>query len=237
MPVWGQVLVEVPESTIDPGKIIAIEVEGSLPPIETGPLVIEFEYNPRVLLIHNVRGGGEALLQCEQVDFSSRTVANEPDRAFLRVTCASVRSGAGIMMWLDLEGLRSTDTVTELTAFRAEANGQALDVEAGKRGPIVLTAPSVFFGDTESLALNFPNPFSSNTKFQFTLAADNTEVHFTVFTSYGELVYQTSLVGEQGVNDWTFNPSAEDLLIAQGTYLLLMETANGVYTSPFQILR
>ena len=231
----AQISVVIGQVTTDGTSTVQLDVGGNID--AAGDLELVFRYDADVFEVLNLAMVEADLFFSGGATYGTVLDELDPFTGILTINAKDVAAGQGRWCALVVRGLRSSDVVGEITLESARIKGDALQIESSVTGVVTITQSPVFFEDSESLGSNFPNPFLTQTEFDYTLAANNVEVRFTVFTLDGIKIYGETVVGQKGANRWKFDPAAAELHMAQGMYLLLMETPNGVFTLPFQHLR
>ncbi len=231
----AQISIVLGQVSTDGTRTVQMDVAGEIG--TPGDLELVFRYDADVFDVPNIATVESDLFFPAGFTFSAKLDELDPSTGILTINAFDVAAGQGRWCALVILGLRSSEVVGRIALESAHSEGETLEVESSVTGVVTVTGPPVFFEDAESLGSNFPNPFLTQTEFDYTLAANNVEVRFTVFTLDGIKIYSETTVGRKGANRWKFDPAAAEVQLAQGMYLLLMETPNGVFTLPFQHLR
>lgn len=231
----AQISIVLGQVSTDGSTTVQMDVTGEIG--SPGDLELVFRYDADVFDVPNIATVESDLFFPSGFTFGTELDELDPSTGILTINAFDVVVGQGRWCALVINGLRSSEVVGRITLESARSEGEALQINSSVTGVVTVTKPPVFFEDAESLGSNFPNPFLTQTEFDYTLAANNVEVRFTVFTLDGIKIYSETTVGQKGANRWKFDPAAAEVQLAQGMYLLLMETPNGVFTLPFQHLR
>ncbi len=234
---FAQFSVSIENRTTDGTRPVTLQVDGQVPAGLTGSWKLIFSFAADVFDVQGVVQADGDLFGCLPIGFETSLDEADETKGLLTIECDDVRDGIGRLFTLSIRAVRSSELIGNIRLESAFYNEDAQSNISSDGGVVTVTRDPVFFEDAESLGGNFPNPFLSSTEFPYTLASNNVEVQFTVFTNDGIKVYSQTEVGRKGANLWKFDPAQIDLQLSQGVFLLLMETPSGAYTLPFQHLR
>lgn len=233
--VCGATEANVPaKTTLSVGQRTTIAVTGTLD--FGGTIRASIRYSPSVMRILSAHGSPGYAFQCLDVSIVENRVES-PTSAVCVVECSyCISIEDDTLFTLAVEGVVGPDSSGALGIERLEANG--VDVQGAvfntgvveRRGGST-TSQTVIEGVTG----NYPNPFSSRTRFVFVLQSPGI-VRFLVRNTQGRIVIQLDpIIGVAGENVFDFEWDA--WRYSSGVYVLQMDTDRGTYYHGMTVMR
>ncbi|MCX6140759.1 MAG: T9SS type A sorting domain-containing protein [Candidatus Kapabacteria bacterium] len=220
-------------TTLGVGQRMTIAVVGSL---DDGPVVrITFRYSPTVLRIVGSNGSGNYGLRCAPLTVIEDRVESVASAVYVVECQFSVMKTNDTLLTLVVEGVGGTDTTGFLRADKIEINGIE-KLGSFNSGEIIRTGGVVAKPVVkEGVTGNYPNPFSSRTRFVYVLEAPG-PVSFSIRNAQGGLVQELPTVtGTAGENYLDYELVTWQ--VANGAYLLQMTTDLGTYFHPMTVMK
>lgn len=177
----GQSSVTVNDYSNDRGKDFSVLVKGTIATQTTSMIEIKFRFNAMVIAVKKVVGGNNYSIKDENpimdVKFNNYTNAELTIQSdnFTAIENGNICS-------IILEGLAGPDSVTDFEPISLKIDGIEQSDASFMTGKISINSTPVQQEFFDALSANYPNPFSSNTKFTFTIEKD-TKVKFSVFSN------------------------------------------------------
>ena len=214
------------------GEVRRVVVAGTVD--RAGVVEVTLEYAANLVRIRSVEGGSGFAFTCPQAIISSNTFVGTTGTMVVR--CDSTLAGQdGNLFVLEIEALHGVGGAGVIlpTLFRrdyVEVPGAVLEsgtVRIEGDADIVFTTAEGFTG-------NYPNPFSTQSRFVFTMNQAG-RVHLQVRSLQGRSVLDLGSVdATAGENSYELQINVNDL--SQGAYVMQMITDRGSYLQPFVVL-
>ncbi|MBC8124405.1 MAG: T9SS type A sorting domain-containing protein [Candidatus Kapabacteria bacterium] len=221
-------------TTLQVGQRVRVAVIGTLE--QGGDIKITFRYNPTVMRIVGSQGSTTNAFRCSQLTVVEDRVESATS-AIYTVGCPfSVSIANDTLLTLDLEGIGGSDTVGFLQAEKIEANGVEVVGAMFNSGEVVRTGGITARQKvTMGITGNYPNPFSTHTRFVYTLDAPDVVTLF-IRNAQGRLVKEIGpLNATAGENYYDYQPDLSQ--VANGAYLLQLTTTGGSYYHPMTVMK
>ncbi len=183
----GQTLISVNDYNFDRGKDSPILINGTINSQSTGSIELKFRFNAMVVAVKKIDGGNNFAIKDENPRMDVKF--NNYTNAELTIKSDNFTNiDNGNICQIILEGLAGTDTVTNFEPISVLINGIEQANAKFTSGKISINSSPIEQKFFDGLSANYPNPFSSNTKFSFTIEKD-TKIKFSVFSNGGREAY------------------------------------------------
>lgn len=242
------------DTTIQRGLNVTIPIYGTIDFSPLDNITLEFQYDARIINISSVEGDPNFIIISKKPNFQNQL--RDLNNALLIVSSNEAQpKDQGILCYLELEGLVFSDSIVDITLNRIVINGIERNELAGKIGRIIVRGQSFLPNFPDNLGLNYPNPFASQTRFEFNLE-NTTQISFFMYNSTGQEIYSSintpeifevysydgNLINEpftklltRGKYYVLFSPPTYDF--ASGMYFFGMKTDKGFYNRSFLVIK
>ncbi len=233
-PAHSQERISVPSSTSGARQsIVEIPVTGTISSL--GHLRLVFDYPANVIRFVRCTGGPNASFRCPQAYVGADTIV-DGTRGRLTVECWDVQPTTnGLVCMLVMEFLNGPGTSGYLQPIRMDREKTPVPTVEFQSGLITADGSPAIPTPAEGFTGNYPNPFSSQSTFVFMLESAQ-PVHLSVCTMQGRTILDLGqMQGRAGENSYDFAANSWEL--AQGSYLMSLQTSTGTYLHPFMVLK
>lgn len=249
--------ISVPDTTIPRGEIYSIPVYADFSDLSDSLTVnsveFVFQFDQYVIDLKNAELQSSDFFPADVSPTVATTYNYTPGSYRITFSNISLEKISGTLFTFRMEGLVAPRDTTLFTCTEVIINGSNVDFETQSA---LFNVP----GDLISreyptgLFINYPNPFSGSTIFNFNLHR-NTKIDFKIFNYYGRLMYSLSdlasignimyLSGEGGQKQMTnldeefpagkyyFQFSPDPALFSSGLYFLTMSADDKFFSQPF----
>ncbi len=221
-------------TTLQVGQRVRVAVIGTLE--QGGDVKITLRYSPTVMRIMGSQGSGTNAFRCNQLNVVEDRVESAVSAVYIVGCPFTVSITNDTLLTLDIEGIGGADTIGFLRVEKIEANGAEVVGAVFNAGVVVrtggITTRQVM---TNGITGNYPNPFSTHTRFVYTLDAPDV-VRLIIRNAQGRLVKELGpFNATAGENHFDYEPDLSQL--ANGAYLLQLATTNGSYFHPMTVVK
>lgn len=254
LPLKSEDVVYLRDTTIERGTNYIIPIYGTIniSPIEN--IILEFEYDARIININSVAGDPNFIIKPKSPSVQHQL--REMNNAILIVSSNEAQAkNNGVICHFEVEGLVFSDSIADIFLNRVIINGIERAELKGKIGTIKVRGQSFLPNFPDNLGLNYPNPFSNETRLEFNLE-NSSPISFFIFNSGGKEIYSSrntpeifdvfSYSGDLIVEPFEktlsrgkyyvlFRPPTYDF--ASGVYFFGMKTDKGYYNRSFSVIK
>lgn len=242
------------DTVIERGVNVSIPIYGSINISPLDDILLELQYDARIMNISSVEGDANFIIISKKPNVENQL--RDLNNALLIISSNEAQpKEEGILCYLELEGLVFSDSIVDLTLNRVVINGNERNELIGKIGRIIVRGQAFLPNFPDNLGLNYPNPFSNQTRFEFNLE-NTTQVSFYMYNSIGQEIYSSKNTPEifevysydgNLINDpfgksltrgkyyILFSPPTYDF--ASGVYFFGMKTDKGFYNRSFSVIK
>lgn len=242
------------DTTIERGVNNIIPIYGTINFSPLDNIILEFQYDARIININKVVGDPNFIIIPKNPNFQQQL--RELNNALVIINSNEVQSkDNGILCYFEVEGLVFSDSLADIFLNRVVINGIDRNEMEGKIGTIKVRGQSFLPNFPDNLGLNYPNPFSNETRFEFNLE-NTTQISFFMYNSSGKEIYSSvntpeifevfsydgTLINDPFGKSLTrgkyfvlFQPPNYDF--ASGVYFFGMKTDKGFYNRSFSVIK
>jgi len=242
------------DTTFERGVNVIIPIYGTINISPLDNILLEFQYDARIINISSVEGDPNFIIIPKKPNVQNQL--RDLNNALLIISSNEVQpKEQGILCYLELEGLVFSDSVVDISLKRIEINGIERDELTGKIGRIIVRGQPFLPNFPDNLGLNYPNPFSNQTRFEFNLE-NTTRISFFMYNSSGKEIYSSintpeifevysydgNLINDPFGKSLTrgkyyvlFSPPT--YYFASGVYFFGMKTDKGFYNRSFSVIK
>jgi hypothetical protein len=242
---------EIKDTIIERGRVYKIPVYGTIPSSSANIIQLEFIFDAMVLDIKKADGDNNYGLPADLIynfDFSNIK------KSKITISSASYKKKfSGTICVLEIEGLAGIDTTSNIEPVSMLFDNDSLPEINLIKGNIKVNSFPVEPKFIERLGQNYPNPFSDQTTFPFSIDKE-TNVNFKMYSLNGKLLNEQSELNDVfriAVNDengnaidkpytYRFNRGNYKIVLkpylwklSSGAYCLILRTDTGVYRMNF----
>ena len=221
-------------TTLQVGERKWVAVRGTLE--QGGDIKITLRYSPTVMRIIGSQGSDTSAFRCIQLSVLRDSVESAGSAVYIVGCPFSVSIKNGTLLTLYIEGVGGADTLGFLRVEKIEANEGEVVGAVFTDGVVVRTGGiSTRQVQANGITGNYPNPFSTHTRFVYTLDAPDV-VRLLVRNVQGRLVKELGpFNATAGENYFDYEPDLSQL--ANGAYLLQLATTHGSYYHPMTVMK
>jgi hypothetical protein len=252
---FSETTISILDTSIPRGAIYKIPIYVTTDITDLSNLKVKLSFNAYVIDIKSAQGGDSLIMKCPTADTLHDYLYL--DSAIITISCSNNQTiNNGILCSLQIEGLAGPDSLSKLKIEKLYIN----DVEPSNviysSGVVKVTEPIVIPHIPEGMGINYPNPCSSEIKFQFSIDVP-TKVNFSLYSDDGRQMasydfsksfklffkQQTGTVEITDLNSTLQQGNYElefrfnNYNFASGVYYLRMKTDKNIYSSGFVIIK
>lgn len=242
------------DTIIERGVSLKIPIYGTISFSPIDNFYIELQYDARIINISSVAGAPDYIIKPINPFFQNDL--KDLNSAILSISTNDAQSKEnGIVCVLELEGLVFSDSIVDIFLNKIVINGIERSEFKGKIGTITVRGQSFLPNFPDNLGLNYPNPFTDETRFEFNLE-NTTLISFYIYNSSGQAIYSSENTPEifkvfsydglpvnkpfeqslsRGKYYALFRPPTYDF--ASGVYFFGLKTDKGFYNRSFLVLK
>lgn len=242
------------DTTIERGNNYIIPIYGTINFSPLDNITLEIQYDARIININSVSGDPNFIIISKKPNVQHKL--RDLNNSLIIISSNEAQSKEdGILCYLETEGLVFSDSIADIFLNRVVINGIERNELKGKIGSITVRGQSFLPNFPDNLGLNFPNPFSNETRFEFNLE-NTTQISFFMYNSSGKEIYSSintpeifevfsydgNLIDEPFGKSLTrgkyfvlFRPPAYDF--ASGVYFFGLKTDKGFYNRSFSVIK
>ena len=231
---FAQNSVKINDTTVSRETVADIPLLGTIQSDNLNTLTIELIYDARIIDLQSASGGIDYAIKESTPDF--KTDFSKIDSARVTITSHNASTVTnGIICMLHIRGLVFSDSLAYILPFRLLINNEEVPA-IYQKGIIKVPGIPIFPNFPDNLSHGYPNPFSYQTRFDFSLQ-ETSSVKFLVYTMIGiKVVDSDDSQGMLRVFSYDDNSEKTDLsALKKGTYYVLFTPQNQEIASQYFI--
>lgn len=223
-----------PTTSVPAGLRVDVPVTGTLDQA-SGPGRLVFRYNPSALRIVGARGGDGAAFDCASIPLADPVVTSATEATVTLDCDRTIATADGVLCTLTVEAMADATGPHAIEPVALFVNGQPSPDASLVPGTLLVAGTGVHREVVEGITGNYPNPFSTQTRFEYRVAGTGT-VSFTIRDSRGRVMMVLDDV-DRTPGTYSLDLTAKTWEFSTGAYLLQMTTMTDSYLHPFVVVK